>query len=124
MYSELYAAWQQEVKNAELQPLPQDFYARTSDYLRRIKEESRLLDKKTPKAVLLEKELQNVKQIINMLLSARYTKLVMIISENQKIPTASLTAKEAKAPVGFLPFPESSQGLAKSLLQGQELKVA
>ena len=89
MYGELYAAWEQEVKNAELQPLPPDFYARTSDYLRRIKEESRLLDKKTTKAVLLEKELQNVKQIINMLLSARYTKLVMIISENQKIPTAS-----------------------------------
>ena len=124
MYSELYAAWQQEVKNAELQPLPQDFYARTSDYLRRIKEESRLLDKKTPKAVLLEKELQNVKQIINMLLSARYTKLVMIISENQKIPTASLTAEEAKVSVGFLPFAEAYQGFAKSLLQGQELKVA
>ena len=124
MYSELYAAWQQEVKNAELQPLPQDFYARTSEYLRRIKEESRLLDKKTTKAVLLEKELQNVKQIINMLLSVRYTKLVMMISENQKIPTDALTVEEAKVSVGFLPFAEAYQGFAKSILQGQELKVA
>jgi DNA replication factor GINS len=124
MYSELYAAWQQEVKNAELQPLPSDFFARSSNYLRRIKEESRLLDKKTTKAVLLEKELQNVKQVINMLISVRYQKLVKIISENQNIPTDDLTAEEAKVCVGFLPFAETYQGFAKSLLQGQELKVA
>src|SRR3990172_8516183 len=124
MYSELYAAWEKEVKNAELQPLPQDFYARTSDYLRRIKEESRLLDKKTPKAVLLEKELQNVKQIINMLISVRYKKNVKILSENQKIPTDVLTVEEAKVSVGFVPFAEAYQGFEKSLLQGQELKVS
>src|SRR4030067_1517549 len=124
MYSELYSAWQQEVKNAELQPLPPDFYDRTSDYLRRIKEESRLLDKKTTKAVLLETEMQNVKQIINMLLSVRYTKLVKIISENQKIPTDSLTVEEAQVSAGFVPFAEAYQGFAKSLLQGQELKIA
>ena len=124
MYSELYAAWQQEAKNDELQPLPQDFYVRTSDYLRRIKEESKLLEKKTTKAVLLEKELQNVKQIINMLISVRYQKLVKIISENQKIPTDSLTAEEAQVSVGFFPFVEAYQGFAKSILQGQELKVA
>ena len=124
MYSELYAAWQQEVKNDELQPLSPDFYVRTSDYLRRIKEESRLLDKKTPKSILLEKELQNVKRIINMLISVRYQKLVKIISENQKLPTDSLTAEEAKVSVGFLPFAEAYQGFEKSLLQGQELKVA
>src|SRR4030066_1538393 len=124
MYSELYAAWQQEVKNDELQPLPPDFYVRTSDYLRRIKEESRLLDKKTTKVVLLEKELQNVKQIINMLISMRYRKIVKIIGENQKIPTESLTVEEAKVSVGFLPFAEAYQGFAKSLLQGQELKIA
>src|SRR4030067_260954 len=104
MYSELYSAWQQEVKNAELQPLPPDFYARTSDYLRRIKEESRLLDKKTTKAVLLEKEMQSVRQIINMTLTVRYIKAIPgVIGSDMKTygpfmaeDVASLPAENAK----------------------------
>lgn len=123
MYSELYDAWQQEVKNTELQPLPPNFYARTADYLRGIKEESRLLDKKTIKVILLEKELQNVKQIITMLLELRYQKLIQLISENQKIPAESLTVEESKVSDGFLPYAEAYQGFAKNLLQGQELKA-
>jgi hypothetical protein len=60
VYGELYAAWQSEIENPALQPLPNDFYARVSDYLKRIKEEMRLVDKKTLKAPLLEGEMRNV----------------------------------------------------------------
>ncbi len=45
MYDELYAAWRQEIENPTLGSLPPDFYTRIADYLRRIKEETRMLDK-------------------------------------------------------------------------------
>jgi len=84
MYTELRAAWQREVENAALGRLPPDFYMRIADYVRRIKEETRMLDKKTVKAGLLEHELQNVKRMLQELVWARYKKLVKMFSESQR----------------------------------------
>jgi DNA replication factor GINS len=120
MYSELYAAWQREIENPELQPLPADFYARISEYLRQIKEDNVMLDKKTVRASLLERETRNVNRIVKELLRARYKKLVKTISRNQ-IPFDLLTAEEAKICEGFLPFAEAYQSLIKNLMEGQTL---
>ena len=60
MYDELYAAWRLEIENGELGSLPSDFYAQVTDYLRRIKEESKMLDKKNVRTNLLEKEMANM----------------------------------------------------------------
>jgi DNA replication initiation complex subunit (GINS family) len=61
----LYEAWEREVKNSELQRLPSDFYVMVADYMRRLREESRMLDKKTVKASLLKRELVNVRRMVN-----------------------------------------------------------
>src|SRR3990170_6384340 len=119
MYGELYAVWQREIENPELQPLPADFYARVSDYLKRIKEESRMADKKTLKAPLLEREMRNVDRIVKDLLRARYKKLVKTIGETQKIPSGLLTNEEVKICEGFLPFTAAYREFARNLLQGQ-----
>ena len=123
MYDELYFAWQRELEDSALGSLPPDFYVRIGDYLRRIKEESRMLDKKTVKASLLERELQNVKRMLKELVWVRYTKLIRIISDSQKAPSDLLTVEEAKMCAGFVPFTEAYQRFAKSLLQGQVSKV-
>ena len=123
MYDELYAAWQRELESTALGGLSSDFYVRIGDYLRRIKEESRMLDKKTVKASLLERELQNVKRMLQELVRARYKKLIRIISDGQKAPSDLLTVEEAKMCAGFVPFTEAYQRFAKSLLQGQVSKV-
>jgi DNA replication factor GINS len=123
VYDELYAAWQRELESTTLGSLSSDFYVRIGDYLRRIKEESRMLDKKTVKASLLEHELQNVKRMLQELVQARYKKMIRIISDGQKAPSDLLTVEEAKMCAGFLPFTEAYQRFAKSLLQGQVSKV-
>ena len=123
MYSELYAAWQCEIENPALQPLPADFYARVSDYLKRIKEETRLVDKKTLKAPLLEREMRNVNRITRELLRARYRKLVRTIGETQKIPADQLTSEEMKMCEGFLPFAEAYRKLIKNMMEGQTLTI-
>jgi DNA replication initiation complex subunit (GINS family) len=124
MYDELYAAWRCEVESAALGCLPPDFYARVADYLRRIKEESRMLDKKTVKASLLEHELRHVKRMLRELIWLRYKKLLRIISENQKVPADLLAAEEAKMCAGFLSFAEAYQRFAENLLRGQVSAVS
>jgi len=123
MYAELCVAWQQEIEGAELGSLPLDFYVRVADYVRRIKEESRMLDKKSVKAGLLGRELQNVKRMLRELVWARYKKLVKVVGEGQKMPSNLLTAEETEICAGYVSFAEAYQKFAQSLLQGQVLKV-
>jgi DNA replication initiation complex subunit (GINS family) len=123
MYDELYAAWRLEIENTALGSLPPDFYVRIADYLRRIKEETRMLDKKTVKANLLEHEMHHVKRMLKELVWVRYKKLIKLITESQKVPSDLLTVEEAKMCAGFLPFTEAYQRFAKNLLQGQVSKV-
>lgn len=124
MYDELCAAWRCEVENKALGKLPPDFYARVADYLRRIKEENRMLDKKTMKAGLLEHEVRHVKRMLQELVWLRYKKLLRIISENQKIPSGLLAAEEAKMCAGFLSFAEVYQRFVEGLLRGQVSTVS
>ncbi len=123
MYDELYAAWRVETENPELGSLSSDFYARVADYLRRIKEENRMLDKKSVKATLLEHEEANVRRMVHELMRMRYVKLVKKTVEGQKVPQESLTAEEAKLCSGILPSADAFNKFAKSVLLGQAIKV-
>ena len=123
MYNELYSAWRREIEETPLGGLPPDFYARIADYLRRISEESRMLDKKSVKVNLLDHEAQNVKRMLEELLWARYKKLVKTITQNQQLPSELLTVEEAKMCESFVTFTGAYQKFAKSLMQGQTAKV-
>ena len=119
MYDELYVAWRFELENAELGGLSSNFYARAADYLRRIKEENRLTDKKTVKATLLENEFARVNCMLQELILARYKKLAAIVTKSQKLPSDLLADEEVKLCTGFLSFAEAYQKFVADLLQGQ-----
>jgi DNA replication initiation complex subunit (GINS family) len=123
MYNELYVAWRREIEEASLGGLPTDFYARISDYLKHIREETRMLDKKSVKVNLLDHEAQNVKRMLEELLWARYKKLVKTITQNQTLPSESLTFEEVKMCESFVTFTGAYQKFAKDLMQGQTVKV-
>jgi DNA replication initiation complex subunit (GINS family) len=119
MYNELYAAWRRENEETSLGGLPPDFYARIADYLRHLKEENKILDKKSIKMNLLEHEAQNVNRMLGELLRARYKKLVKTISQSQKMPSDLLTIEEAKMSESFVAFADAYQKFARNLLKGQ-----
>ena len=119
LYDELYTAWRSEIGGAELSCLPSDFYVRIAEYLHRLEEESRMMDKKTMRAALLEHEEQHVRRMVDELLWARYTKLVRLVTESGKVPEDLLAAEEAQVFSGFVPFASAYQQFAKRLLQGQ-----
>ena len=96
MYNELYAAWQREIDDPTLGGIASDFYAKIAEYLRRIKEEDKVLDKKSVKMNLLFHESVNVERMLKELLGARYRKIIKTVTKNQKLPTELLRSKKPK----------------------------
>jgi DNA replication factor GINS len=125
MYSELYEAWKRELQSVELEKLPPDFYAKIADYLKKAKEESRMLDKRTVKARLLKTEVQNVRCMLRNVVRTRYKKLLKVAMEGEKVPSGFLTVEEEKLLAGVSPLAEAYLAFAKNLLRGhlQQIEV-
>lgn len=122
MYNELYTVWKRELESLELQKLSRNFYYEISSYLKRLREEGRMLDKKTAKAKLLEAEIRNVKFMVQGLMRVRFEKIIKKASEGQKIPPDTLTVQEEKIFADFLSIGEVYRTLAAALLQGHNLE--
>jgi DNA replication factor GINS len=123
VYKELYAAWQREIDDPTLGALPLDFYSKISEYLRRIKDEEKVLDKKSAKMNLLEHEAQNVERMLDQLLEVRYRKLVKTVTRSQKLPIELLTVEEARM-CETKSYRKFSENLKQGQLTVEPIKVA
>jgi DNA replication initiation complex subunit (GINS family) len=123
MYKELYAAWRSEIENSSLAGLPPDFYARIADYMKHISEDGGMLDKKSVKVNLQNRETQNVKRMLEELLWARYRKLIETITAIQKVPADLLTVEETNICQNFTTFAAAYQKFTEDLLKGQMAKT-
>ncbi|TET63913.1 DNA replication complex GINS family protein [Candidatus Bathyarchaeota archaeon] len=123
MYNELYETWKRELEEIKLEKLSTDFYSRLADYMRTLRKESRMLDKRTVKARLLKNETRNVKRMVHELIQTRYRKIVMKAAEGERVPLNFLTTEEKKVYTGVLPFAEAYHDFAESLLSGRMLKL-
>jgi DNA replication factor GINS len=119
MYNELYSAWQREIDDPTLGGLPLDFYAKISQYLKHIKEEDKVLDKKSVKTSLLEHESVNVERMLKELLGLRYRKIIKTATKTQKLPTELLTVEEARMCETFADFTKAYHKFTDNLMQGQ-----
>jgi DNA replication factor GINS len=123
MYNELNEVWKRELEGDELEKLSADFYSRIADYLRRLKEENRMLDKRTVKANLLKKEVQSVKRMAQDLIRTRYKKIVKKAMRGEEVQSDILTVEEEKIYAGFYSLTETYWSFAKNLLHGYVPKV-
>jgi len=119
MYDELFEAWKREKESMEIQPLPKGFYARLADYVKKISEEKRMLDEKTVKARLLQKEEENVKKIIAKMIKVRYEKIMRVVTSGESVPAATLTEEEEGLYREVRIQADSYQDFLKSILQGR-----
>jgi DNA replication factor GINS len=119
MYNELYSAWQREIDDPTLGGLQLDFYAKISQYLKHIKEEDKVLDKKSVKTSLLEHESANVERMLKELLGSRYRKIIKTVTKTQKLPTELLTVEEARMCETFADFTKSYHKFTDDVMQGQ-----
>jgi len=119
MYNELYEAWKREKENAGIQPLPKDFYAKLAEYVRKIREESRMLDQKTVKGRLLLQESRNVKKMVKELVFLRHEKTIKKELAGEIIPKEGLTLEEEKLVTELGSSFESFQAVLKDVLGGR-----
>lgn len=123
MYDELYIAWRLEIENSELGSLHSDFYARLSNYLRRIKEENHMQDQKNLKTTLLKQEETNVTRMAQELISARYRKLVKMIISGKTVPLDCLTSEEQKLCANVMPSAEAYTRFETGILAGKLFEI-
>jgi DNA replication initiation complex subunit (GINS family) len=119
LYNEVYELWKKEKeKDEELQRLPKDFYGKITAYLKKLKVESRMLDKKTVKAQLLDIELSNFKIIVKELFILRYKKIREKAFSLEPVSRDILSEEEKKIYDSTLPLAESYLAFSKDILRG------
>lgn len=119
MYDELYKVWKKEKEISEIQVLPNNFYARIADYIKKMKEENRMLDRKTTKSKLLDNEFKNVKIMVGELFQIRYKKFREKALAQETVARTVLTEEEEKLYREVLSITEAYQAFSKDILRGQ-----
>ena len=123
MYDELYEAWTKERETTEIQALPKDFYVKLAGYIKKMREESRMLDEKTVRAKLLRRESNNVKKMVEELIRLRREKALGKAMDEKIVPKEALTYEEEKLLGEVWPSMESYQTLLKDVLSGRSPRV-
>ncbi len=123
MYNLVYECWLKENENTELTRLPDDFYPQIAEYLRRIREEMRMIDKRTLKGFLLMKELEGVKHMIWELAKLRHKKLVKKLIIGVKIPIDYLTSEEREILKDISGLAHSYKNFVAELIQRQKISL-
>ena len=123
MYDELCCAWRSEIEKTELEKLPPDFYSKIEDYMKRLREEGRMLDKRTLKTSLLKKEMQNARVMIQRLIQIRYRKIVGKMAQGEDIVQDAMTPEEKTIYSRVLASSEGAHLLVKELIRGDTLKI-
>jgi DNA replication factor GINS len=124
VYDELYEAWAREKETTEIQALPKDFYAKLAKYIKRMKDESRMLDEKMVRAKLLRRESQNVKKMVKELVHMRYEKALKKTMNGEVIAKEVLTHEEEKLLGEVSPSLESYQTLLKDIVNGRSPRLS
>jgi len=119
LYDKLYEAWKKEKENEEIQSFPKNFYAKIADYMKKIREERRMLDKKTTKAKLLKSEFENARSMAKELFQLRRDKVRKKALDRETVPKEVLTEEEEKLYGEILPLAETYQTFLRDLLQGR-----
>jgi len=119
VYSKLYETWKQELQSVEPEKLPPDFYSNIAHYLKKLKEEGRMLDKRTVKARLLRDETRNARRMLRELLQARYRKLIKRASAGDEVTSGILTSEEEKILKAVVPLAEAYRSLTQNLFHGR-----
>ena len=126
LYNQLFEAWKKEKENVEFQPLSRRFYADLAAYIKKLREERRMLDERTVKGRLLQQEEENVKCMAEELVQTRYEKMVRTVSKGEVISTTTMAEEEESLYRNASAQTDSFQSFIKNLLLGrlqQETRV-
>ncbi len=119
MYEKLLEAWKKEKENLSIQLLPRGFYLDLASYIKKIKEERRMIDEKTVKGRLLQQEEEKVQRMTEELVQIRYEKMIRAIMSGETIQKTAITEEEEELYKNISAQVESYQSFIKKLLFGK-----
>jgi len=119
MYEELFEAWRKEKENVEIQMLSKGFYVRLASYVQKIREETRMLDQKTAKGRLMQREFKNVKKMVKDIVRLRYSKALRKTMAGKGVSRDALTEEEGKIQGEIVPSIELCRTFLKDILRGR-----
>lgn len=123
MYEELYEVWKQEFENTKLVKLTSDFYLRLAGYFKRLAVEDRMLDRRSVKAMLLRKEMQNARRMVQDLANERYKKITFLMSKGEKVPLGHLATQESEIYSSMSPILDMLGNLVEEVLRGRSPEI-
>jgi len=123
VYDELYEAWRKEKENVEIQRLSNDFFFRLTQYVKRLREEARMLDGKTTRGRLLFCESRNVRKLGRGLIQLRYRKILRMLMAGETVGREGLTDDEVRVIGEVAALTESYQNFLKAVLSGRSFGV-
>jgi DNA replication factor GINS len=94
VYSDLYKAWRSEKASSVPQPLPHDFYQRTTIYLKGLAEELASTDVHTIQGRLLVREKEMTERLLDELRKTRLEKILLAAQNRVPIQSGDLTEEE------------------------------
>jgi DNA replication factor GINS len=122
-YKDLYDAWKSEKEKSELQPLPKEFYGELSRYLKKLREERRMLDEGSIRAKLMNREAENVSRMSRNLINFRYRKILGNVLKGGLLAKDVLTPEEEHMYDRLMSVTEASSRLLKDVLAGRRPHV-
>jgi len=118
VYDELYEAWLKEKESPDVNALPKDFFTRLAQYVKKQREESRMIDEKSTRARLLSQETKNAKKLSEELIRLRYEKMIRKALTEEQVTKDALTVEEEKIYEQTASVIESYQNFLKGVLTG------
>jgi DNA replication factor GINS len=119
LYDELLEAWSKEKENAKIQSLQKGFYTKLAVYVKKIREEKRMLDEKTVKGRLLRREEEEVRSMVEELVRTRYEKMMRTVAIGEVVPTIALIEEEDALYREAASQADSFQAFVTSILEGR-----
>jgi DNA replication factor GINS len=124
MYRELVQIYEQEIEKCDLTKIPSDFYVRVADYIRQLKEEGRMLNRRAVKASLLKREIQNARKMTRVIIQVRYVKIVKKTERMEKVSPELMTSEEQEICKTISALSEQFHSLADDILKGHAPRVS
>jgi len=119
MYAELYRIWKLESEQTDLERLSPDFYSKAAEYMKRLREEGRMLEKRTLKTSLLRQEVRNASFMIRELIRIRNHKIVTRMVRGAEIDKGAMTPEEQVIYSKTSNLTEMIRTFSKDIIRGQ-----
>ncbi len=123
IYEQLLDAWRKERHDADIQPLPEGFFAEMTSYVSKLREQTRMHEKGSLRGRIARQERENAERMLRELSSLRLRKIVVAELDGAAIIRSALTREEKTLHTDLRRLLSDHEDRVKSILVGRVPQV-